>query len=70
MDWINTPESSSIARFAFDDASRVLKVEFKNGNVYDYFDIPDHVFDGMRAAPSKGQYLAQYVKGNYRYARA
>jgi YD repeat-containing protein len=70
MDWINTPESSSISRFAYDEASRVLEVEFANGSVYDYFDVPDHVFDGMRNASSKGQYLAQQVKGNFRYARA
>lgn len=69
MDWINTPESSNIARFSYDDASRILKVEFTNGSVYDYFDVPSHVFDGMRNAPSKGQYLAQQIKGNYRYAR-
>lgn len=70
MDWIDTPESSNIARIAYDSASRILKVEFKNGSVYDYFDVSNHVFDGMRNAPSKGQYLAQQIKGNYRYARA
>ncbi|MDH2918852.1 MAG: KTSC domain-containing protein [Sideroxydans sp.] len=70
MDWIDTPESSNIARFAYDEASNVLKVEFKNGGQYDYFDVPQHVFEGMRNAPSKGQYLAQQIKGSYRYARA
>lgn len=70
MDWIDTPESSNIARFAYDDTSCVLKVEFKNGGLYDYFDVPQHIFEGMRNAPSKGQYLAQQIKGAYRYARA
>lgn len=70
MDWIETPESSNIARFAYDNASYVLKVEFKNGGIYDYFDVPQPVFEGMRNAPSKGQYLAQQIKGTYRYARA
>ena len=70
MDWIETPESSNIARFFYDDASYVLKVEFNNGGLYDYFDVPQHVFEDMRNAPSKGQYLAQQIKGTYRYARA
>ncbi|WP_187612117.1 KTSC domain-containing protein [Paraburkholderia sp. 31.1] len=69
MDWIATPESSNIAQFAYDEGSQVLKVEFKNGSVYDYFDIPEHIFQAMRNAPSKGQYLAQEVKGRYRYSR-
>lgn len=70
MDWIDTPESSNIARFAYDGLSRILKVEFRNGSVYDYFDVPEIVFNGMRNASSKGQYLAQQIKGSYRYARA
>lgn len=70
MDWIDTPESSNIARFGYDEPNCVLKVEFKNGGLYDYFDVPEDVFEGMRNAPSKGQYLAQQVKGTYRYARA
>ncbi|EGQ60659.1 hypothetical protein GGI1_01808 [Acidithiobacillus sp. GGI-221] len=70
MDWIDTPESSNIARFAYDKQNQVLRVEFKNGGQYDYFDVPENVFEGMRNAPSRGQYLAQQVKGIYRYARA
>lgn len=70
MDWIETPESSNIARFGYDSSSRILKVEFKTGGVYDYFDVPESFFDGMRNAPSKGQYLAQQIKGTFRYARA
>lgn len=70
MEWINSPESSNIARFAYDEPGSVLKVEFKNGTVYDYFDVPSHIFDSMKNAPSKGQYLAQQIKGRHRYARA
>lgn len=70
MNCIETPESSNIARFFYDDVSQILKVEFKNGGTYDYFDVPPHLFEGMRHASSKGQYLAQQIKGSYRYARA
>lgn len=70
MEWHQTPESSNIARFAYDEANRVLKIEFNNGSLYDYFDVPENAYEGMRNAPSKGQYLAQQIKGIYRYARA
>lgn len=70
MEWVDSPESSNITRFAYDESMRVLKVEFKNGGVYDYFDVPESVFEAMRNAPSKGQFLAQQIKGIYRYARA
>ena len=69
MEWIDTPQSSNVARFAYDESNQVLKVEFKNGTVYDYYDVPDNVFQGMRSASSAGQYLAQNVKSRFRYAR-
>ncbi|KAB2912192.1 MAG: DUF853 family protein, partial [Dechloromonas sp.] len=69
MEWINTPESSNIAGFGYNEGNRVLTVEFKNGGRYEYFDVPSAVFDAMKAADSKGQFLAQSIKGQYRYAR-
>lgn len=70
MEWIDTPESSNIVRFAYDSQSNVLTVEFKAGGTYNYYDIPETVFDQMKVAQSKGHFLAQQVKGRYRYARA
>ncbi len=70
MSWIATPESSTIAGFDYVIDRKVLTVEFKNGGRYNYFDVPVTIFERMKAAPSKGQFLAQNVKGLYRYARA
>lgn len=69
MDWIETPESSNVTRFRYDENTQMLTVEFKNGTAYNYFDIPVAIFEQMKAASSKGQFLAQNVKGSYRYAR-
>jgi KTSC domain-containing protein len=68
-DWIETPESSNVARFCYIEGDRVLSVEFKSGATYNYYNVPDTVFEQMRAAGSKGQFLDQNVKGVYRYAR-
>jgi len=70
MDWIYTQESTNIDRFSYDAEHLILTVEFKNGGIYNYFDVPQGVFSQMQAASSKGQFLAQSVKGTYRYARA
>lgn len=70
MDWINSPESSNVTRFGYDEVGQVLFIEFKNGSVYQYFDVPLAVFESMKTATSKGQFLAQNIKGLYRYARA
>ena len=69
MSWIETPDSSNIARYKYDDKARVLTVEFKNGGTYNYYDVPQGVFEQMKTAPSKGEFLARNIKGAYRYAR-
>lgn len=69
MEWIDSPESSNMARFRYDKNDQVLVIEFTTGATYHYFDVPESVFDSMKAAPSKGQFLATSIKGVYRYAR-
>jgi hypothetical protein len=69
MTWIATPESSNIAGFDYVIDRQVLVVEFKNGGRYNYFDVPEIVYEQMKTAASKGQFLAQNVKNIYRYAR-
>lgn len=70
VEWVDTSESSTIARIGYDNESQTMIVEFKKSGTYNYFDIPAHIFEAFRNAPSKGQYLAQTIKGTYRYARA
>jgi hypothetical protein len=70
IEWIDTPESSTIIRVGYDADALMMTVEFKNSGTYNYFDVPPAVFEGLRYAPSKGQFLAQQVKGSFRYARA
>lgn len=70
IDWFDASESSTISRVGYDDQAQILIVEFKSTGLYNYFDVPPNVFEEMRAAPSRGQYLAYSVKGRYRYSRA
>lgn len=70
MSWIATPESSNITGFGYVKERQMLTVDFKNGTRYNYYDVPEVVFERMKAAPSKGQFLAQNIKSVYRYARA
>jgi hypothetical protein len=70
MSWIATPESTSILGYEYVADEQVLIVEYKHGGRYKYYDIPERVAEQMHAASSKGQFIAQNIKGTYRYARA
>lgn len=61
--------SSNIAEIGYDESSRTLEIMFKNGRLYQYFDVPIQEHQSLMSASSHGQYLNQHIKGTYRYAR-
>lgn len=67
LEWIQTPESSNIEMFAFEEA--VLSVCFKNGTFYDYFDVPQRIYEDMKTAESKGKFLNSTLKGKYKWVK-
>lgn len=62
-------ESSNIQGIGYDDDSATLQIQFHKGNEYQYFDVPEHIYDALIAADSKGRYFAQHIKGVFRYSR-
>ena len=66
-EWISTPQSSNVARFRYE--GQILTVEFNSGSRYNYYDVPQHIYEGMKSAASVGKYLNAEIKGVYRYAR-
>lgn len=61
--------SSNIASIGYDEATSTLEIEFLNNSIYQYFDVPQHIYQGLMNADSHGQYLAQNIKGVYRYSK-
>jgi hypothetical protein len=61
--------SSNVDSVGYDTGTQTLEVEFKNGYVYQYFDVPETVYRQMINADSAGQFLINNIKGVYRYAR-
>jgi hypothetical protein len=61
--------SSNVAEVGYDPSTQTLEVQFKDGSIYQYFDVPQHVYEGLMSAASKGQYLNKEIKFNYRYAK-
>ena len=63
-------QSSSVSSVGYDQDSSTLEIEFLNGSIYQYFGVPESIFDGLMNAPSKGKFLDQFVKkAGYSYAR-
>jgi hypothetical protein len=61
--------SSNLASVGYDSATRTLRVEFRSGAVYEYYDVPEAEYQGLMDASSKGHYLHQNIKDRYRYTK-
>ena len=61
--------STNISEIGYDSDRRTLEVAFKSGTVYQYFDVPERIYEDLIRASSIGQYLNTNIKGQYRYAR-
>lgn len=61
--------SSNLAEVGYDQHTQTLEVCFKSGRTYQYFDVPEQVYEGLKKAGSPGAYLNSAVKGSFRYAR-
>jgi len=61
--------STDLVAVGYDAGSRTLEVEFKEGRVYQYLDVPPDVYDGLMCAESLGKYFYAYIITYYRYRR-
>jgi hypothetical protein len=62
-------QSSNISSIGYDEATSTLEIEFLNNSIYQYFDVPKEIYNELMQAESHGKYLAQNIKGIYRYSR-
>lgn len=60
---------TSVVSWDYDGASETLELEYIHGAVYQFFDVPRDVVDGLLAAPSFGAAVTANIRGTYRYAR-
>ena len=58
-------ESSNIAAIGYDAASKRLRVQFKNGGLYEYPDVPAATHEAFMAAESKGSHFAKHIRGKH-----
>jgi KTSC domain len=62
-------QSSNIRAVGHDPQTLTLEIEFQNGNVYQYFDVPRAIHEELMKAPSHGEFVNRHIKGSYRYAK-
>jgi len=59
-------QSSAIAKVGYSKRRHILEIEFVNGAVYRYFDIPLSVHHDLRWAESKARFYDSKIRKHYR----
>lgn len=62
--------SSNLKSIGYDSSTQTLEIEFLNGGLYQYFNVPERIYNGLMAASSHGSYFDSHVKkGGYSYKK-
>jgi DnaJ-class molecular chaperone len=64
-EYIETTTNAGIADFEF--KSQVLKVEFTDGNAYEYFDVPRAIYVKLVNADSPGRFARRHIYNEFVY---
>jgi hypothetical protein len=62
--------SSNLVSVGYDADAAVLEVEFKDGSIYRYLNVPQFEYDALMSAPSHGVYFNANIRKSYAYERA
>ena len=60
-------KSTSVASVGYNDLSGTLEIEFRNGSVYRYYDVPEQIYRDLIAASSLGRFINKKVKPYFAY---
>jgi len=61
--------SSVIKYMDYKEETHLLKITFQTGAVYQYFEVPETVYVGLRQARSKGRYFNKHISGVFSFER-
>ena len=59
--------SSNINSIGYDKNLEVLRIEFHEGNLYEYYNVPEIIHSSLMSSTSKGSYFHENIKGKYEY---
>lgn len=62
--------SSTLASVGYEPSSETLEIEFTNGSVYRYFNVPPFEHEQLMSATSHGVYFNANIKNRYPFERA
>jgi len=61
--------SSTIVSVGYDQNAETLEIEFKNGSIYQYYNVPQAVYQQFMESSSKGQFHHAHIRNSFPCSR-
>jgi len=63
-------QSRNLAAVGYDSSTLMLEIEFNSGGIYQYYGVPQEIYEGLMNAGSQGTYFHQNIKmAGYSYSK-
>lgn len=62
-------ESSNLSKTDYDTISKKLVVEFKNGALYEYENVPHELYTQFRMSESQGSFFSKSISKKFKYKK-
>jgi KTSC domain len=62
-------KSTSVASVGYNELSGTLEIEYRNGSLYRYYDVPEQVYTDLMAASSLGRFINKKIKPYFTYKK-
>ena len=61
--------SANVKQIRYSEDQKIMQVTFLHGSTYQYFDVPEGVWDAAVSAESIGGFINSHIKGKYKYSK-
>ena len=61
--------STNVASVGYSRQLHALEIEFTRGAIYRFLNVQPRVYRDLMASPSKGHFIAENIRGKYRFVR-
>ena len=62
-------DSSNLDEVEYDDKTQTMRITFKNGGKYEYYGVPQDIYDGLMGAESKGSFFHYNVRTSFGFKK-
>jgi len=61
--------STNIVSIGYDVANQILEIEFNSGDVFQYYNVPEGIYESLMSSNSHGSFFHQNIRNEFQYQK-